>query len=187
MKKELDEQLCSEFPLLYADRHADMRSTCLCWGFSCDDGWYSIIYDLSAKLEKIITDLPDTGYCECGDKKECHVDGWMSCEAIVENTKWQKPGQVCRCVCQSYRPNKVKASQVKEKFGVLRFYMTGYNDEIEQAIEQAKELSATTCEKCGNPGQLRDTGWLFTLCDECFEKRQQERNLIINQPLVKLE
>lgn len=51
MKKELDDQLCKEFPNLYADRNKSSRETNMCWGFTCQDGWFDIIYDLSSKLE----------------------------------------------------------------------------------------------------------------------------------------
>ena len=53
MRKELDNKLCTDFPLLYRDRHGDKRSTLMCWGFP-GDGWYDLIYRLSAKLEPLI-------------------------------------------------------------------------------------------------------------------------------------
>jgi hypothetical protein len=54
MSPEKDDKLCKDFPLLYADRHRSMTETCMCWGFTCNDGWYDIIYRLSAKLESLI-------------------------------------------------------------------------------------------------------------------------------------
>lgn len=59
MKKELDEALCRDFPNLYRDRHASMQVTCMCWGFSCSNGWHDIIRNLSAKLEALIVKLPE--------------------------------------------------------------------------------------------------------------------------------
>lgn len=59
MKKELDDALCRDFPLLYADRHASMQETCMCWGFDCDDGWHDIIREASAKLEALIVAMPE--------------------------------------------------------------------------------------------------------------------------------
>ena len=40
MKQELDEALCRDFPNLFRDRHGNMMTTCMCWGFECGDGWY---------------------------------------------------------------------------------------------------------------------------------------------------
>jgi hypothetical protein len=56
MKKELDDKLVQTFPLTYADRHKDKTETCMCWGFSTFEGWFQIIWDLSAKLEEMIKD-----------------------------------------------------------------------------------------------------------------------------------
>ena len=61
--------------------------------------------------------------------------------------------------------------QVKEKFGTLRFYCHGYDEEILKAIREAEDKSEITCERCGNPGTLRPGGWLKTLCDGCNEIR----------------
>ena len=50
MNKELDAALCSKYPLLFKDRHGDMRETLMCWGFACDDGWYPLIDALCSSL-----------------------------------------------------------------------------------------------------------------------------------------
>lgn len=67
----------------------------------------------------------------------------------------------------------VYAAQVKEKFGTLRFYVYHANDEVDEIIYEAEKRSAKTCEKCGNPGKLRDNGWLITLCDYCYSKEYE--------------
>jgi hypothetical protein len=59
MKKELDEQLCKEFPNLYKNRHGKVSETCMAWGFECDDGWFDLIYEASKKLEDEILKLPE--------------------------------------------------------------------------------------------------------------------------------
>jgi len=82
---------------------------------------------------------------ECGD-------GWF--EIIKE-------------LSEKLEPLDVVAVQVKEKFGTLRFYI-GYGcDEAFDAIDLAGDKSAETCEKCGEPGSLRDAGWVHTLCNSC--------------------
>jgi len=58
-----------------------------------------------------------------------------------------------------------KASQVKEKFGGLRFYMDGATDEMRELISIAEALSYHICETCGFQGGLRKGGWMKTLCD----------------------
>lgn len=47
-----------------------------------------------------------------------------------------------------------KATQVKEKFGGLRFYMTTASDEMHDIIDEFEALSTKTCEICGDPGSI---------------------------------
>ena len=102
MKEEFDKKLVEAFPLLYGDRRAPIQSTAMCWGFSCNDGWFDIIWDLSSKLEPLIQKFIDEN-----PTAEVHP----------------------------------RASQVKEKFGGLRFYMTHASDEIRELIGEAEALS----------------------------------------------
>jgi len=72
-------------------------------------------------------------------------------------------------------PMGIKAMQVKEKFGGLRFYIYGDSkrDNIEEAyeyVQEAERESTKTCERCGEPGQLYGGGWLITLCKTCAGK-----------------
>jgi hypothetical protein len=61
----------------------------------------------------------------------------------------------------------MRAMQVKEKFGTLRFYMTTSTDQIEKLISEAEEKSATTCEVCGSQDATASEGyWLTTRCEE---------------------
>lgn len=60
----------------------------------------------------------------------------------------------------------IVALQVKEKYGTLRFYLSSYDDTIENYIDAAEKKSAETCEQCGKPGSLRGTVWLYSACDE---------------------
>jgi len=54
MHEELDKKLVKDFPLLFTDRHGDMKETCMCWGFDCGNGWYKLIREASEKLEPLI-------------------------------------------------------------------------------------------------------------------------------------
>lgn len=126
MKKELDEKLCKDFPLTFADRHASMQATAMCWGFP-GDGWYGIIREAAEKLEPLIAAY----------KKEFEED------------------------------SAPRASQVKEKFGTLRFYLSHGTDEMYKIVEDAEIKSAKVCENCGEKGKLRREGWWRTLCTKC--------------------
>jgi ribosomal protein L37AE/L43A len=77
------------------------------------------------------------------------------------------------CWCEKYRHPHPQACQVKSKFGGLRFYMTHSTDKMEDLIRKAERRSETICEKCGQPGKMRDGGWIWTLCDECDKQRKK--------------
>lgn len=65
----------------------------------------------------------------------------------------------------------IRAVQVKEKYGTLRFYVGAATNEATALIDFAEALSARICETCGNRGRGYGTAWLKTLCDSCA--RQQ--------------
>lgn len=67
----------------------------------------------------------------------------------------------------------VYVAQIKEKFGELRFYYDGGDDEISGMVRMAEEWASKTCEMCGKPGTLRHGGWMKTLCDEHEVERQK--------------
>jgi hypothetical protein len=54
MKRELDELLCKKYPKMFVNRHADMTTTAMCWGFECGDGWFNIIDQLCANIQSHI-------------------------------------------------------------------------------------------------------------------------------------
>jgi hypothetical protein len=72
--------------------------------------------------------------------------------------------------------------QVKEKFGVLRFYFSNGDDDAAGMVQFAEWLSGVTCEACGNTDT--DTigsttkGWIKTCCKKCVPK------LLTNFPSV---
>ena len=141
MKKELDELLCSKYPKLFVERDLPMSQTCMCWGFSCGDGWFNIIDRLCANIQG-------------------HIDWKNRTEEVVPQ---------------------VVVKQVKEKFGTLRFYISGGDEYIHGLVAMAESMSAVTCESCGASGKLYGagekgiTGWMHTHCEPCEEARAVER------------
>lgn len=74
-------------------------------------------------------------------------------------------------------------SQVKSKFGELRFYASagsdvdGIRQRFADRIRGAEEEAARTCEECGRPASLwtMPSGWLATLCPACQEAARDAR------------
>jgi hypothetical protein len=76
-----------------------------------------------------------------------------------------------------------QVTQIKEKWGGLRFYTNGTSSKNWDYIHFAESKSHTICESCGaqsNVGIL-NTGWLTTKCIKCakaeFEKKKSEGRL----------
>lgn len=61
-------------------------------------------------------------------------------------------------------------TDVKEKWGTLRFYMSCETDKMSKFIREAELKSKVTCEACGSPGKIRGGHWIVTLCDKCDKK-----------------
>ena len=102
-----------------------------------------------------------------------HGDGWLpliedlsgAIQYHVDNKRQKTPDF------------KVEIHQCKEKFGTLRFYVSGADDFIHGLITMAEYVSARTCEHCGSPGKLHTGGWHIVLCDACKVVRDEKRKL----------
>lgn len=79
--------------------------------------------------------------------------------------------------------------QIKEKFGILRFYARfhhpdpGVARECSALVAAAELRSTEICEHCGASGRMRDQRtWQLTLCDPCDvvedERRARQRREI---------
>lgn len=112
-------------------------------------------------------DMRNTAMCwgfECGD-------GWY--KLIKEAADKLEPLVKQYASDHPLNPSQPRASQVKEKFGTLRFYMSCSTEQMEKIIEKAERKSAVTCEQCGKRGKLRGRGWLYTACAK--HTREEDR------------
>ena len=180
MKPELENKLCNDFQELYSERVKPSTESLMCFGMDVEDGWYDIIESLSSCIKH-------------------HVDSQIEHEIIMRNilsfkkvfVGWEKGWKSkwwYKHVWENIKEYKrliepldvdsmqVRAVQVKEKFGGLRFYVHSSDDQIYGMIEMAEMMSYVTCEKCGQHGSLHRRGyWLKTLCPKCAKSMEYER------------
>ena len=144
MKLELEQQLVTKYPALFKQYGGDVRETCMAFGFECGDGWYNIINTLCHSIQS-------------------EVD-WI-------NRLWSHTNYSCTAV------------QVKEKYGSLRFYYeftyatdlaAEYMEKLEGSMERisgmtilAENISATTCEQCGDKCEREDAPFPRAICNAC--------------------
>ena len=163
MNRHYDRYLVKKYEPLYQNRYADMRSTAMCWGFEVGDGWFQIINQLS--------------YVLCSD--------WLRAKDAYELMKkregstlfggQEKHGNLvitsrmveeARLTMENAYKDVPIASQVKEKYGTLRFYLQNGTNEHYAAVSMAEAMSSVTCEVCGNRGRRSHYGWIVTRCKE---------------------
>jgi hypothetical protein len=158
MRKELDEALCAKYPLVFKDRHENMQHTAMCWGFECGDGWYNLIDTLCVLLTSDYRSA-QSRYNSIKDKVD--QPQWEGSKKIVT----QEMIDDAKAKLDEETAKVPVASQVKEKFGGLRFYVNGATDKHWNYINFAESMSYTICEECGAPGKTYTDGWHMTLCD----------------------
>lgn len=140
MSPEKDAYLCEKYPKIFANRNSDMATTAMCWGFDHNDGWFTII-DRTCNII------------------QSHID-WRikQRESLIKNNPYNAtiPEEIPQVV----------ATQIKEKFGTLRFYYDGGDDYISGVVSMAEAMTGVTCEICGNPGESNSNGWITVRCEE---------------------
>lgn len=108
---------------------------------------------MRSKLQSLVEEFPNAFdgdfYFECRD-------GWYDVikPAIEQFAKYNELNP----------ENKLYPSQVKEKWGTLSFYATALTEELDHYISEAEKASVTTCEECGETGELIVSNWLYTAC-----------------------
>lgn len=70
--------------------------------------------------------------------------------------------------------HKYRITQIKEKFGSLRWYDNWSTEEVSQIIRKYESISARTCIDCGKPATKISTGWICPYCDDCIGDRNYE-------------
>lgn len=98
------------------------------------------------------------------------------CANIQHHIDWQNKNHEKHPVVEQ-----VVVEQIKEKFGGLRFYYQGGDDNVHGMVRMAESWADVACEECGGIGKRRSGGWVRTLCD----LHEQERNIRIEEQAKK--
>ena len=120
---------------------------------------YPILY--TGKDQPITENLMPFGF-ECGD-------GWFKLiddlSKKIEEYNNSCKDEVEYCI----------AVQVNEKFGDLRFYTDGGNDDVYKWTSEAEDMSYNICECCGKPGEANRSGYIQVLCEQCKNRRKAQQ------------
>lgn len=91
--------------------------------------------------------------------------GWRIAfgEQLCEELKQELLGAGGQKALDAYR-----ITDIKEKFGYLRWYDNGCTERwFREILPKYEALSERTCIHCGKPATLISTGWISPWCDEC--------------------
>jgi len=65
---------------------------------------------------------------------------------------------------------KFRITQIKEKFGGLRFYVECASKEVYSIIDKYGSMSFGICINCGKDAKYKTTGWVLPYCEECIKE-----------------
>jgi hypothetical protein len=157
MTPELEQHIREKYPLIFSQR-CEM---------SIGDGWFDIIDALCANIQGHIDNVARQRRwaIEWNDQVNDPFNDWSDKSPLVKREEREVPELV----------EQVVATQIKEKFGTLRFYYQGGDNYIRGLESMADSMSARICEDCGKPGKKTTGGWIRTLCEEhAHEKEVQD-------------
>lgn len=158
MNTQLEKYLYKKYPELFADHSKPMTETCMCWGCSHGDGWFLLLDKLCQQITYHIEGINQSIEWHEQNEERLKKEG----KEIPERPPWAKKKIV-----------DFRFTQVKEKFGALRIYSSGGDEEIESMVSFAETLSRYICEECGKFDTTVGSttkGWIRSICDECISK-----------------
>lgn len=123
MKQELQEKLFEEYPDFFKEKDLTIEESCMAWGITCDDGWYTLLNELCRQIKH---------HLKCyNNQADRHAKkNGLEHESLTFNV-----------------------TQVKEKFGGLRFHHDEADDITRGLVTMAEAMSFHICEVCGNAGK----------------------------------
>lgn len=72
---------------------------------------------------------------------------------------------------------KYRITQIKEKYGGLRWYSNGCDEKMKDIINKYEYLSEHICIECGKfDVSMFDDGWVSPYCDNCFIEKRRKIN-----------
>ena len=151
MSPELDQHIREKYPKIFSQQ-CEM---------SIGDGWYDIIDMLCSNIQNHIDNVADRRKwaIKWNDEVNDPNYDWSDKASFIKREERVVPELI----------EQVVVTQIKEKFGTLRFYYDGGDEYIRGLEDMAESMTARTCEDCGCPGVARSTKqkrWVRVLCDK---------------------
>lgn len=134
-------------------------STYARWGLEINNGWYDILEKLCDKICKTLKtySLPQDTFI------------LMQCKQKFGKLRvyWKLSGEKSSVIIDFIGQGTVDFND----------YSSPVKKEIKEIIDKACKEASKTCEFCGATNEsvsLRQDSWVYTLCDDCHQKRFQK-------------
>ncbi len=62
MKRDLEAKLRDEFPTFFRDMYGPAKDTCMHWGCTCGDGWFSLVRQCCLGLHAYLGEHPELDF-----------------------------------------------------------------------------------------------------------------------------
>jgi hypothetical protein len=177
------ESLIKKYPLLLAHEEDSQQPFAL-FGFECRDGWYDIIESAFSTIMSIYNQKDSkVKYLEhTVNDSENYIKikrTWYKGEA-TDAELLDEQRALLEAALKELKEAKESLpvfDQIKEKFGTLRMYYSGGDETTSAIVTFAENMSAVTCEVCGDKGQVYGGGWISTLCRKHAVERYGEESV----------
>jgi hypothetical protein len=142
------EEIIAKYPKIFEDYPGNPGR---CNWHGVPTGWLPIIDDLCGSIQEYI------------DHHRHSIDN----PDYIEGSTWNYDDITThKSIMVSH--DQVTCTQMKEKFGGLRFYENGADKIVDGMIHYAEYLADNTCQDCGSREDLgRTSGWISTICRTC--------------------
>ena len=101
---------------------------------------------------------------------DCMPSGWRKAFGL------QMCEEIREALVEANYLDKYRITQIKSKYGTLRWYDFGAPEKVHAIVDKYEDLSAHTCELCGRPAESHDIrGWIWTICPNCEKQMEEER------------
>lgn len=163
-QKKWELKLQEEFPFMKRDTELtevgsnQRRKPYQLFGCECREGWYLLLHDL------------------CQEITDKYAEANMPLDIVVDQVK-EKFATLRFYYSFADEPMPIHAFDSLTGGGIRFYPSTNNGDEklsqlrrdIAAIVKKYENKSGKICEKCGNPGEIRDLPWRQTLCDSCYQ------------------
>ena len=175
-KQNTLESLIKKYPMMLSFEEGSLEPFAL-FGFECGEGWYDLIYNVLETIDSTFKQKDRTlkYYQDILNNLEEHIKNkrtWYKGEDTDEELIFLQQYLYSKAFIElkNAKETMPRFVQIKEKFGTLRLYYEGGDDTVAALVSFAENMSAVTCDVCGNKGKATSGGWISVRCEEHAKK-----------------